>query len=437
MTNEEVLLYKGKGSVYDPSVSPDGKWLAFCGHEGGEISPDNTGLWVLPLDTPTASPLQLTRHWDRPVGNYVGADASFDDGYEYKWNDDSQALTFITTVGGNCFLKQVNLKGEVSDVLSPENSVITSFDQNKERITFVKATPLSPGDIYLFSEEKTTPLTDHNQKLLESLLLAQPEHFSYTGAEGWEIEGWILLPPHSPKTKASIPVVLQIHGGPHTAYGNAFHHEFQCIAAEGYAVVYTNPRGSQGYGRAFTAACIGDWGKKDQEDILLGLDYALKHYQQLDPERQYVTGGSYGGFMTNTIITCTNRFKAAVTQRCISNMYSFFGTSDIGYFFAKGQLGEADLWKDEDAVLEVSPIRHARNVTTPTCIIHSEEDLRCPIEQAEQWYVALRRLGVDTRFVRFKGENHELSRSGKPKNRLTRLSEIIDWFNRYNSKKNK
>ncbi|MGV3489084.1 MAG: S9 family peptidase [Tuberibacillus sp.] len=428
-SGQSALLYEGKGSTYEPSVSPDGKWVAFAGHQGGEISPKNHGVWILPIEG--GSPRCLTADWDYTLGDLVGVDASYDQGNEdYQWRDDSRSIIFMTTVGGNCVLKEVKLDGAVSSIFPEEQAVMTSFDSKGDTLAFVKATPASPGDVYYAKDSQMIQISSHNEDFFENIELAVPEFFTYKGADGWDIEGWLLKPPAVAQTKEKLPVVVEIHGGPHTAYGNAFHHEFQGFAAEGYGVVYTNPRGSQGYGEAFTAACVGDWGGKDMEDILLGLDAALDRNPDLDRNELYVTGGSYGGFMTNAIVTKTDRFKAAVTQRCISNMYSFFGTSDIGYFFGEGQL-QADQWEDEDKIMAVSPIRHARNVKTPTCIIHSDQDLRCPIEQAEQWYVALRRLGVETRFVRFKGENHELSRSGKPKNRLTRLHEIVSWFNKY------
>lgn len=429
-SSKETKLYSGKGYVQAPTVSPDGGLIAFTGHESGEISPDNSSIWVLPISGGTAR--SLTQKWDRPVGNYVGTDSNLDSGGDsFQWDSNSQGLIFTSTEGGNCFLKHVDLEGNVTTHVQTGEGVVFSFDRQEDDVVYNFGTALDLGQLYLHSEAETSQLTSYNEALLKELDLAIPEKITYQSVDDWTIEGWVLLPPRSIRPETSIPVVLEIHGGPHTAYGNVFHHEFQLLAANGYAVVYTNPRGSQGYGRDFTAACIGDWGQKDQQDILTGLDAALENYSILDRENHFVTGGSYGGFMTNMIVSHTDRFKAAVTQRCISNMYSFFGTSDIGYYFGEKQLGNVDLWEDEDAILHFSPIRYARNVKTPTCIIHSEEDYRCPIEQAEQWYVALRRLGVETRFVRFKGENHELSRSGKPENRLTRLKEILDWFNNH------
>lgn len=425
----EKKIYHGKGPVLDPSVSPDGKQVAFVGHEEGESSSANFTVWTVLLEGGEAR--NLLDGFDYTAGNHVGVDASYDQSRRIlKWAEDGQSLFFLATIGGDCGVMRVDLDGNVVKAVNDRNSVITSFDVAGDTLVFVKADPHSSGDLYVRTNEHTVQLSRHNEKLYSELSLSTPESFTYQGADGWEIEGWF-LPPIDRKDGEKVPVVLEIHGGPHTAYGNAFHHEFQLLAARGYAVVYTNPRGSHGYGDKFVKACIGDWGNKDREDILLGLDYVLEHYPYCDPDRLYVTGGSYGGIMTNFIITRTNRFRAAVTQRCISNMYSFFGTSDIGFYFGSAQLGGVDQWEDEDTIMEFSPIRYARNVKTPTCIIHSEEDYRCPIEQAEQWYVALTRLGVETKFVRFKSENHELSRSGKPKNRVRRLQEIIGWFDRY------
>ena len=229
------------------------------------------------------------------------------------------------------------------------------------------------------------------------------------------------------------PVVVQIHGGPASTVGEAFSHEYQLMASRGYGVFYMNFRGSKGYGEQFAYAIIGDWGGCEFRDIMAGVDYVEK-LDWVDPSRIYVTGGSFGGYETNWIVTKTHRFRAAVTQRSISNMYTKYGVSDIGWYGNKAGMGGADLWDAEEFIMSRSPIRYAPLVRTPILIIHSEQDLRCPMEQAEQWYTALKRLGkVDVEFVRFAGENHELSRSGKPLNRIDRLEHIIGWFDRYNS----
>ncbi|GGL56734.1 S9 family peptidase [Sporolactobacillus putidus] len=432
-TNKTTLFYKAKGNIYDLQVSPDGHWVAFAGNEDGECSPENIGIRLLQKMGDVAE--NLTEHERRSLGNYVGTDVRFDEGRPvFVWSEDGQSLTYLVQDGPAAGLKRIGLNGNISTLYFKEKEVITSFDSKNGAIVAVISSAFSTGDLYFINSDGTVKqASDHNRRFFDGLDLSEPVPFTYKAADDLDLDGWVMFPPDSAQTEKKIPVVLEIHGGPASAYGYSFEHEFQCLAAEGYAVVFTNPRGSRGYGAEFCAGCYDDWGRKDKDDILRGLDYVLDHFPTCDRSRQFVTGGSYGGFMTNTIVGTTHRFTAAVTQRSICNLYSFFGTSDISYYFLRRYFNGADLWTDEEKVMSFSPIRKAPNVTTPICIIHSEEDYRCPIEQAEQWYVALRRLGVETRFVRIKGENHELSRSGRPKNRLSRLHEIINWFNKHNT----
>ncbi|MCL1631129.1 S9 family peptidase [Sporolactobacillus sp. CPB3-1] len=432
--SETTCIYQAKGSIYDMKISPDGRTVALAATEDGECTPENITILLVPANG--GSIRNLTAHDPLSLGNFIGTDVRFDDGANMiAWAANGESLTYLVQDGPISGLKSVTLNGTSKSVFMMEKHVMTSFTMAHDQIAAVLSTPSSPGDLYFLGNGDTMrQISDHNQALFSQLDISEPIPFTYKGAEDWQIDGWLLLPPESAQTEEEIPVVLEIHGGPASAYGDTFNHEFQCLAAEGYAVVYTNPRGSRGYGAAFCAGCYGDWGRRDKQDILNGLDYALDHFPRLDRNRQFVTGGSYGGFMTNTIIGTTERFRAAVTQRSICNLYNFYGTSDIGYYFLTRYFNGADLWTEEELLMRFSPIRNANKVSTPTCIIHSEQDHRCPIEQAEQWYVALKRLGVETRFVRIKGENHELSRSGHPKNRLVRLHEIMDWFNRHLTK---
>ena len=238
------------------------------------------------------------------------------------------------------------------------------------------------------------------------------------------------MKPSSPSSGAKRPGLLNIHGGPHAQYGHGFFDEFQVYAGAGYVVVYTNPRGSQGYGEAFTRAVVGDWGGGDYADVMAALDETLARHAFIDPLRLGVMGGSYGGFLTSWTIGHTDRFKAACSERAVNDQWGMFGTSDIGHIFNKVELGALP-WEDLAPYVERSPISYVKNVTTPLLILHSEDDLRCPMGQAEQLFVALKKLRKDVTFVRFPDETHELSRSGKPRHRLARFRFILDWFARH------
>jgi dipeptidyl aminopeptidase/acylaminoacyl peptidase len=278
-------------------------------------------------------------------------------------------------------------------------------------------------------EGKDRQLTDFNRAWIVGLDLRTHENFTFKSSGGHNVEGWIMKPSGYKKGK-KYPMVVEIHGGPRAAYGNALMHEFQLLAGEGYAVMYINPYGSGGYTEDFQSGLPEHYGEQDYADIMEAVDYCIKTYDYVDAARLGVLGGSYGGFMTNWIVTHTDKFKAAVTMRSISNWVSFFGTSDIGWTFGLKEMGGIP-WIDEEKYMVKSPIRYVKNVKTPTLILQSEEDYRCPMEQAEQFFTALKFLGVTTEFVRTPGENHELSRSGKPKHREARLEHIVRWFRTY------
>jgi acylaminoacyl-peptidase len=245
--------------------------------------------------------------------------------------------------------------------------------------------------------------------------------------DGSPVQTW-LLPPYGLKPDAGVtyPLIVQIHGGPHGMYGRAMFHEMQVMASRGYGVLFCNPRGSASYGEAFTGITKGTWGESDMPDVIAAVDEAAK-LDWVDTDRLGITGGSYGGYLTNWIISHDTRFKAAVTQRCVSNFHSFVGTSDIGTDFGIYEFGGTP-WGDAEKLLKYSPISYVEAIETPLLIVHSEQDLRCPIEQAEQLFTALRYLGKDVAFVRIPEESHELSRSGTPSRRIARLRHIIGWF---------
>ena len=314
-----------------------------------------------------------------------------------------------------------------AETLGAHQLVSATVDREARCFAGVLATATSPGEVVTGQPgHGLKPITTLNSALLSGRYIAEPERVEFTGADGWTIEGWLLKPRDFDPAKRW-PLVLEIHGGPHGAYGHSFFHEFQVLAGRGYAVLYTNPRGSHAYGDTFVRACVGDWGGKDYEDLMAGVDHALG-LGWVDRERLYVTGGSYGGFMTNWIVGHTDRFRAAVTQRSISNNISAFGTSDIGWHFWQFEMGDATPWRDAHKLVERSPLTYVTNVKTPLLILHAEKDFRCPIEQAEQFFVALKVLGKEAVFVRFQDDTHELTRGGKPRNRIDHARRIADWF---------
>ncbi|MFN8557008.1 MAG: S9 family peptidase [Dehalococcoidia bacterium] len=249
------------------------------------------------------------------------------------------------------------------------------------------------------------------------------EHFT-VASDDHEIDAWVVRPAGFEPGRR-YPTLLNIHGGPFAQYGWTFFDEFQVQAGAGYAVVCCNPRGSSGRDDDFARAIIGAPGEPDSADVLATMDEALRRFDFIDPTRTAVLGGSYGGYLTAWIIGRTNRFAAACAERGLYNRFSKEGTSDIwsGYTYLR-----ARHWEDPDLYQRFSPIARVRDIHTPTLIVHSEEDIRCPIEQGEQLFVALKQLGRDVRFVRFPGENHDLSRAGKPSHRVQRFQQMLRWF---------
>lgn len=310
---------------------------------------------------------------------------------------------------------------------TPEGSLDTFTDFNDAFYT-IGLFDNKLQELYLcdMTTNEVVQKSEFNKDVLKDTYITEPIHHEFMN-DGQDLDGWVLLPENYDKNK-SYPAILDIHGGPKTIYTNVFYHEMQAWVNQGYIVFFTNPRGGDAYGDDF-ANIRGQYGTIDYEDIMAFTDLVEKEYN-IDPERLGVTGGSYGGFMTNWIVGHTDRFKAAATQRSISNWISFYGTSDIGSYFGPDQT-DAQPLSDHDKAWEQSPLKHANNIKTPLLFIHSDEDYRCPIEQAMQLYTVVKMNGVDTRFAWFKGENHDLSRSGKPQARLKRLEEITDWMNKY------
>lgn len=338
---------------------------------------------------------------------------------------DGEDLIFPYLDGFTHKLMRITKNGDLSEVLNTQASLDEHlYHQGKYYgICLLKD---SPQEIYEL--ETMTPLSSFNTSIVETYDISTPEHFEFENRDGIMIDGFIMKPSAFDDTK-KYPLILDIHGGPKAAYGDVLFHEMQYWANEGYVVIYCNPRGSDGKENAF-ADIRGKYGSIDYTDIMDFVDETLRRYSFIDDKNLGVTGGSYGGFMTNWIIGHTNRFKAAASQRSISNWIGFFGTSDIGYFFASDQVASTP-WSNQDLMWQQSPLKYADQAITPTLFIHSQEDYRCWTPEAYQMFTALKYHDIPSKLVMFSGENHELSRSGKPKHRIRRLHEITKWFDTY------
>lgn len=361
--------------------------------------------------------------WSEAIGSSVGSDIRYGGGKIFKMVGNT--CYFIATIFDSAYLYQLK-DGKITRVLSKEGSV-DCFDAYKDKLLVSALWDMKGAELY---DENCKQLTRFNEKVLQNKYVAIPEKCNVK-VRDTEIHGFVLKPfAYDPKKK--YPVIFDIHGGPKTVYGEVYYHEMQFWAGKGYFVIFCNPTGSDGRGNAFMDI-RGKYGTIDYEDLMAFADAALKAYKAMDKDRMFETGGSYGGFMTNWIIGHTNRFKACASQRSISNWFSFYGVSDIGVDFATDQC-DTDAWKDPEKLWWHSPLKYADQVKTPTLFLHSEQDYRCPIDQAYQMYTALVARGIETRLIQFKGENHDLSRTGKPKHRLRRLEEITGWFEKHDLK---
>ncbi len=342
---------------------------------------------------------------------------------------EKQGFVFKTTKADYSALARLSYQSGQVQLLTPAHFNVDEYIPYKKGYLLVGAYDQDGQELFYF-DGKSAPqrLSDINTSLFEAHHIAHPQEIKYINSDGLELRGFA-LPPIGYEPGKKYPTILDIHGGPKAAYGFNFFHEMQYWTAQGYAVIFANPHGSGSNGNNF-ANLKGKFGGPDYDDLMAFVDAAIEQADFIDKERLGVTGGSYGGVMTNWIIGHTNRFRAAASQRSISNWISLTALSDIGYSFVDGYSG-TDIWGNTDLLWKQSPLAYADKVTTPTLFIHSDEDYRCPLPEGLQMFSALRYHQVPARIVIFKGENHELSRSGRPKNRIRRLQEITNWFDHY------
>ncbi len=423
-----------EGAKSSPAFSPDGRSLAYYCSEGTRQFWLNTDLWIVPSDG-GGEARNLTAQFDCNMGvTTIGDSTSIPIVQQPIWAIDGGTLFVQVSRHGSTTLQAVDAGGDPASyrtVLGGENVAgFVSFDSAQQQAAYLLADASGPGEIWTgpLGSQSARRLSSVNAGLLSPRAISTPEEVWFTGPVENELQGWMLKPPDF-DPNVQYPAILEIHGGPQMQYGNLFMHEFQYLAANGYVVFYTNPRGSQGYGNDHVNAIVSDFGSIAYDDLMAWTDYVARQ-PYVDGERLGVTGGSYGGYMTNWIIGQTDRFKAAVTQRSLSNLISMNGTSDFNWIFQFWQ-GDVAPWENVEQYWRQSPMKYVADVVTPTMIIHSESDLRVEIEQGEQLFVALKRLCVDTEMIRFPDESHGLSRAGRTDRRVDRLQHILRWFDLY------
>ena len=409
-------LTTNPGTESSPAVSPDGSQMAFL---STPARGEQTDLMVVEIGSDGSFrgvPQSLTADWDlQPRAP--------------EWTHDGDFLRFDAGVGGNAHLFGVPAAGGRVEQVTIGDRRLGSFSFSDDDLimAFTSTDAVTPTELYVASGDGSTEqkATGFNDDWLGDVTLMPAERLSWTVGDGTEIEGWVIKPVGY-GDGGSYPLILKIHGGPHSAYGNTFFPTFHVLSAAGFFVLYTNPRGSSGYGHDFQYATRGEWGIVDKEDYLGGVDAALSRYPEADPARLGVSGGSYGGFMTNWLTATTDRFQAAVTSRSITNWESWYGASDAQGLTEFEFFGPP--WEQRDLYRRLSPISYVENVTAPTLIIHSENDYRTPIADGEQWFMALKKRGVPVEMVRYPRSSHGLSRTGEPWLLVDRLERIRSWF---------
>lgn len=406
-------------SDFTPLPSPDGAWIAYLRLPRGEhYNERDTRLALIP--TTGGEPRDLNAELDRAAGTF-------------RWLADSSALIFSAETEGSTHICRAPVADSPVETLLTGVREIASFDISADGgIAFTAATPDNPSELYWLptGAAAAIQMTNVNQAFLDSVTVQPTHEIRFTADSGDSLQGWYLLPVGYEEGQ-QYPLALNIHGGPHimwSASTQSMWHENQCLAAAGYVVFFCNPRGSAGYGEAFQIALHAQWGDVAYNDIMAGVDTMIaKGF--VDADRLAVTGGSYGGYMTAWIISHTGRFKAAVSQRGVYNLLSFFGTTDIPMFL-NDEWGTLP-WDDPVFLWEHSPIAHAHKIKTPLLIEHGENDFRVPVSEAEQLFAYIRRNGGTVKMIRFPRAGHEMSRSGEPQQRASRLNHIIEWFNTY------
>lgn len=420
VTGSVQQVSKEKGSAFQPSWSPDGKYIAYLGITS-EVSTndspaEDTQLYIVPASGEAA--VCVTRPLDRRIE-------------QLSWDDASACIYFTAGNAGNTVLYRVLLhSGSIEEVIHEKGKITEySISNDGKKIIFIHTDSLHRGDVFVYdvNDQHKIQLTHFREALLNRCRLQPAETFWYTSFDGTQIQGWIIRPAYFDEN-IKYPLILVIHGGPHNMFGDEFEDRMQLLSTNGYGVLFINPRGSSGYGQDFSNGTLGAWGEGDYEDLMLGVDHAIAQHPWINADSLGVTGQSYGGYMTNRIITKTKRFKAAVADGSICNLISFAGTSLYHSLMESEFQGSYDFY---EALWSCSPLRDVKQVSTPVLLLHGETDNEVPVTQAEEMYVALKKLGVKTVLVQYMHEGHGWRPDVIPANRIDILKRMIDWFDQH------
>ncbi len=416
-------------SIASLAVDADGQRIAFSATDPEDHGYGLTVLYAFDLGSERL--VDLSSATDRPVGDHSGSDIPVRSGACPVWQGDD-VLWLLSDEGRvqlAAFSTAPESQGGGVTRIADQPRVVYDFAVRGSQVALGVADSTHPSGLVVGPRDRVDQSAPRWAPVpwgADDGPVA-PSDFWATESDGTRVHTWCLLPS---AVSGQVPTVLEIHGGPASMYAYRYFHEFQCLAAAGHAVVYSNPRGSVGYGREFGRCIMGQWGDRDYRDVMAALDAALQRVPELDPQRLGVAGGSYGGFMVNWIVSHTDRFRAGVTMRSVVNRLSAMGSSDMGWLRVP-QYGTRPWWEDIEPYWQQSPLRYASAIHTPLLIEHQEQDYRLPIEQGEQLYNALKYLGREVELVIYPGESHGMSRGGKPWHRIHRLHTIVDWFHQH------